>query len=187
MPHKFDPKNIDRLDTTERRRHLDPDAIVEMLGLRDGMSVADVGAGTGYFSVPLAGLFGGGLRVYALDISSEMLDALRLRAGGLDNIKCILTQEDAIPMDEETVDMALMVNVLHELDGDGTLREVLRILKRGGKLAVADWAKRPMLDGPPPSHRISEDKAVDRVTEIGFEFYDWFEPGPKHYGLIFLK
>jgi ubiquinone/menaquinone biosynthesis C-methylase UbiE len=187
MPHKFDPANKERLDSPERKRYLDPDAIIESLGIRAGMSVADVGAGSGFFTLPLVGLAGGSVKVYALDISVEMLDALRAKARGMDNIRFVLTTEDSIPLDDGLVDLALMVNVLHELDGDGTLREVRRILKPGGKLAVADWAKRPMLEGPPYGHRISEDGAVERVTAAGLEFYDWFEPGPKHYGLVFAK
>jgi ubiquinone/menaquinone biosynthesis C-methylase UbiE len=187
MPNKFDPSNKARLDSPERRKYLDPETVVEMLGVKGGMTVADVGAGSGFFTIPLAGLCGGCATVYALDISQEMLDELKSRAKGMDNVRCVLTKEDSIPLDDGTVDLALMVNALHELDGDGTLREVRRILKPGGKLAIADWAKRPMLEGPPYGHRISEDAAVEKVTAAGFAFHNWFEPGPKHYGLIFSK
>ena len=187
MPHKFDPKNKEHLDSPERAKHLNPDDIIGQLGVKAGMRVADVGAGTGSFSIPLAGLAGGTVKVYALDISGEMLDALRSNARGMDNIEYVLTTEVSVPLDDDLIDLALMVNVFHELDGDGTLREVLRILKPGGKLAIADWKKRPMLHGPPYGHRISEDAAVERVCAAGFDFYDWFETGPYHYGLIFSK
>ncbi|MFH0815450.1 MAG: class I SAM-dependent methyltransferase [Methanobacteriota archaeon] len=184
---KFDPKNRERLDSPERRTYLDPDAVVEQLDIKRGAVTADVGAGTGYFSIPLAGLVGGTVKVYALDLSAEMLEALRARAKGMDNISTVLTTEDSIPLDDGSIDLALMVNVFHELDGDGTLREVMRILRPGGRLAIADWKKRPMTKGPPYGHRISEDAAVERVTALGLEFYNWFEPGPYHYGLIFIK
>jgi ubiquinone/menaquinone biosynthesis C-methylase UbiE len=187
MPNKFDPANKARLDSPERRRYLNPDDVVEMLGVKAGMSVADVGAGSGFFTIPLAGLCGGGVTVYALDISREMLDSLKSRAKGMDNIRYVLTKEDSIPIEDGAIDLALMVNVLHELDGEGTLIEVRRILKPGGKLAIADWAKRPMMEGPPYAHRISEDAAVEKVTSAGFAFHNWFEPGPKHYGLLFRK
>jgi ubiquinone/menaquinone biosynthesis C-methylase UbiE len=184
---KFDPANKERLDSPERNKYLDPDDIAEQLGVKGGMRVADVGAGTGFLSIPLAGLSGGTVKVYALDISAEMLDSLRKKARGMDNIEYVLTKEDSIPLPDELVDLAMMINVFHELDGDGTLREVLRILKPGGRLAIADWKKRPMMNGPPYAHRISEDAAVERVLTVGFEFHDWFVPGPYHYGLIFSK
>jgi ubiquinone/menaquinone biosynthesis C-methylase UbiE len=184
---KFDPSRKAHVDSPERRRYLDPDAILDQLGIRSGMRVADVGAGTGYFTLPLAGISGGAVKVYAVDISREMLEAVRVAAKGLGNIELLLANEDEIPLASDLLDLALMVNVLHELEGTGTLKEVRRSLRPGGKLAVVDWRRRLMLEGPPLWHRLSEDMAVELVMGVGFDFYNWFEAGPHHYGLLFKK
>jgi len=188
MPgRKFDPARKAHLDDPRRAKYLNPESIAEHLKIVRGMKVADIGAGTGAFAIPMAEKVWRTGTVYACDISQEMLDAITGKLYGINNVELVLTEENKIPLPDGAIDLALMVNVLHELEGDGTLKEVLRILRSGGRLAIADWRKRPMLEGPPIWHKISEDRAVDRIMALGFEFNDWFEPGPYHYGLIFSK
>jgi len=188
MPDKkFDPADKEHLDSPGRAKYLDTESILEQLKVVRGMKVADIGAGTGVFVIPLSELVWRTGEVYACDISQEMLDSIKGKLYGINNVELVLTAEDKVPLPDGAIDLALMVNVLHELDGDGTLKEALRILRPGGRLAIADWKKRPMFEGPPFWYRISEDAAADRITNLGFEFNDWFEPGPYHYGLIFSK
>jgi len=184
---KFDPAQKENLDDPDRGKYLNVDSILSQLGVVRGMKVADIGAGSGAFTMPLTELVWRTGEVYACDISHEMLDYIKSKSQRVNNLELILTKEDHIPLPDGSIDLALMMNVLHELDGNGTLKEVLRILRPGGRFAVGDWKKRPMFEGPPFWHRISEDAAVDRITDLGFQFNDWFEPGPYHYGLIFSK
>ena len=184
MAHKFDPAHAERLHDPERRSWQDPGAILPVLGLNEGMAAADVGCGTGFFALPAAALVGPAGRVYAIDMQEPMLWTLleRLREAGLENVLPVLSLEDVIPLPADHVDFALLVNALHEVKGDGALREVHRILRPGGTFGVVDWKKEPMERGPPVAHRIAQTEAEARLARIGFRG-EAVDVGPFHYGL----
>lgn len=148
------------------------------------MVVADVGCGTGFFSLPLAELVGPSGRVYGVDMQEEMVWSLqaRLVEQQAENVLPVLSLEDIIPLTESSIDAVLLVNTLHELAGDGSLDEIYRILKSDGFLAVVDWKKEPMDRGPPLEHRLSANQAKKRLRSRGFEVAD-VEVGPLHYGI----
>ncbi len=183
--HKFDASGRARLDSPERRAYLDPDAILEAFAIGEGMRIADVGAGIGFFARPAARRVGASGVVHAIDLSPEMLDDLRGRvaAEGLGNLETHLSTEDRIPLPDASVDVALLACVLHELAGAGTLRECRRILVAGGRLAVVDWKKIDQDEGPPREHRLDEAEAVDVLAAAGFTRARVFDAGPYHYGI----
>ncbi|MEE9174387.1 MAG: methyltransferase domain-containing protein [Thermoplasmata archaeon] len=185
MPHKFNPENLGRLTDPERVGWQDPLAILRAFGLRPGMSMADVGCGPGFFSLPAAELVGDGGRVYAIDVQEAMLWALqdRLLENRVARVLPVLSREDLIPLASDSVDFALLVNALHELDGNVTIQEVHRILREDGRFGVVDWKKEPMERGPPVEHRIAVDDARAWMMANGYEGED-VEVGPYHYGLL---
>ncbi|MFQ5986216.1 MAG: class I SAM-dependent methyltransferase [Thermoplasmata archaeon] len=163
-------------------------AILRAFGLRSGMTLADVGCGPGFFSLPAAGLVGKEGRVYAIDVQEPMLWALqdRLLKAGVHNVLPVLSWEDLIPLSSDSVDVALLVNALHELDGDTTLRETHRLVREDGRLGVVDWKKEPMEEGPPLEHRVSVDDARAALAGNGFDGEE-VEVGPFHYGLLLKR
>ncbi len=183
--HKFDPAHRAYLDSEERRSYLDPDAILGAFGLGPGFILADVGAGTGFFSLPASKRVGPSGRIYALDVEDAMLEDLRakVRDQALSNIRILRSQEDRIPLPNMSVDVAFLACVLHELDGPGTLRECRRILKSGGQLAVVDWKKIDQDIGPPIEHRLSEGEARAFLLRGGFTPTRTFDTGMYHYGI----
>lgn len=183
MAHKFDPSHRDRLDSPERKEWQDPERILRDFGLEPGTRLADVGCGTGYFAIPAARRLGPKGCVYAIDVQEEMLWALqeRLVAAQIGGVLPVLSTETAIPLPDGHVDAALLINALHELSGDSTLREIHRLLRPGGFLGVADWRKESMDRGPPVEHRLSETEAAHRLQVTGFEPQP-LEVGPLHYG-----
>lgn len=187
MPHKFEVAKAALLDTKERRSFQNPEQILERAGIKCGMNVADIGAGTGFFSIPAAKIVGSEGKVYAVDIQSEMLAKLgeKARMEGAENIQSVPSKENEIPLRSESMDAALLIDVFHELEGDATLREAHRLLKEEGKLVVVDWKKEATPHGPPIEERLSEDEAKQKLEKAGFEFERSFETGPYHYGLIF--
>lgn len=183
--HKFDPADRAHLDSDERRSYLDPDAILGAFGIGPGHIVADIGAGTGFFSIPAAKRVGPTGRVYALDLEPAMLEDLRTKAAGasVDNLKILRSQEDRLPLPQSSVDVAFLACVLHEFDGPGTLRECARILKPAGRLAVVDWKKIDQEIGPPREHRLDEGEARAFLMRSGFAPMRTFEAGRYHYGI----
>lgn len=189
MEKKFNPRWKKCLDDPKRRRLLDPGNILKNIGIEEGQVIVDVGAGTGYFSFPMAELVGDTGRVYAVDINQEMLDTLEQRSKEFQfpNIEMILSSEDKIGLPDDVADMAIMVNVLHELKGTATLEEARRLLKSGGRLVIIDWKKKVELRGPPSFIRLKTEKARSICEDAGFTFREDLVPGPSSFGFIFEK
>ena len=186
MPHRFDPAHADRLLTPERRQMQDPEAILGALGVSPGMCLADVGCGPGFFTLPAAERVGGEGRVYALDIEREMVARVEERAAtaGLANVQAMLSKDAELPLPNEAVDVALVVNVLHEApDRVRFLAEIGRTLRPGGLLGVVDWRKEEMPMGPPLRDRLSPDQVEADLRAAGFEVETAFAAGQRHYGI----
>jgi ubiquinone/menaquinone biosynthesis C-methylase UbiE len=169
----FHANNAKKLEDPERFTWLPPADIVASLHLRKGMTVADIGAGTGYFAIPIAKELGDNGKVLAIDLQHRMLDLLNEKLRKLDSISNIeLIQGEAMSttLSPRSVDMVFMANVWHELDNHAaTLNEVRRILRPDGRLAILDWrtdVTQP--PGPPPDHRISSDAVTKMLTENGW-------------------
>jgi len=173
MAHKFDPKHIGRLDNPERRKALPPEEVLRAAGMLPGDTVADIGAGIGYFSFAAAKLAGPGGRIYAIDSSPDMLRELRNRiaSSGGSTVVAVQSGEYEIMLPDESVDFAFMCNVLHEVEDKSRFMKAVRAaLKPGGRLAIVEWQKRPMEIGPPVGDRIDSDEAADLLR--GLEFTD---------------
>ncbi len=169
MPHKFDPRNLKKLE--ERKKILPPEEILRELGLAEGETMIDVGAGAGYFSLPAAGIVGASGRILAVDTSREMLDELASRAGeaGAKNIETALSSEYETGIPGESADFALLSTVLHEVeDRPRFLNEVRRTLKKGGRLAIVEWIRKPMEKGPPVNDRIDASEASEALKQLDF-------------------
>ena len=185
MAHKFDVNNADILESQYRTEFLNPDKILDRLRLKKEMVLADLGCGTGYFSIPAS------LRVkkvYALDVQKEMLDILqeKIKQKRLTNIETILSEESSIPLPDNSVDVLLMANVFHELeDKSSILKEGKRILSSGGKLVIVDWKKTYMDFGPPIEERFTQQEVISICKNAGFKIREQSEAGPYNYLLMF--
>ncbi|AAB89062.1 MULTISPECIES: class I SAM-dependent methyltransferase [Archaeoglobus] len=151
MKHKFDPKKAHILDSEWRRKIFPPEKVVEFIeSLRPKKNVLfDVGAGTGYLTIPLARVF---KKVYAVEISEEMAEVLRRRVEeeGLLNIGIIVSEKP--PEVDFRVDVVLFSNVLHEMDNP---EEYLEWASRADYVVVAEWKKEKTEFGPPVEERLS--------------------------------
>jgi len=171
MAHKFDPKKMFKLDNPQRRLELPPLETLELLGLTKGNTVADVGCGSGYFSIPAASIAGDAAIVYALDVSQEMIDEVEKKSVelGLTNIRIIKTDEYELTLEDFSVDFVIICNVLHEVDDKPRMiDEITRILKTGGTFSMIEWEKIQGVSGPPLEERISFEEIEIILFEKGY-------------------
>lgn len=179
--HKFDPKNIDILISEERKKELDPSEYLIKKGLKKGMVLADIGCGPGFFVFPASEIVGKDGMVYAIDTQQEMLDELRKRNPSK-NVVLLRSEETKLSVDSTSVDMAIMVFVLHEVHHPvDFLIEVKRILKPSGRLIVIDWEKKMEEKGPPFEERLPKEKAKEIFQQAGFEEIETDSLNPSHY------
>ncbi|HWG21518.1 MAG TPA: methyltransferase domain-containing protein [Terracidiphilus sp.] len=173
MPEKrFNAFLAHRLDVPERITWLPPAEVLSALHVQPGETVADVGAGTGYFSLPLAQAVGARGQVFAVDAQSGMLARLqeKLDSSRISNIELVHAEADATCLSSATCDVVLLANVWHEFDDrTAVLLEAKRILKKLGCIAILDW--RPDVEpehGPPLEHRLSASSAEAELLAAGF-------------------
>lgn len=169
----FHANEAHRLDDPERLTWLPPADVLAALELAPGMRVADVGAGTGYFALPLARAVGPAGVVTAVDVQPAMLERLaeKLRGEGApSNVERLVGEATATNLARASCDLAFYANVWHEIDDEAAaLAECTRILAPGGRVAILDW--RPDVErppGPPIEHRIAAARVAESLSRAGF-------------------
>lgn len=149
-----------KLEDPERSQWLPPGEAIGHLQLTRGMKVADIGAGTGYFAIPIAEAVGPSGHVSAVDLQPEMIDLLRKkldRPGAPANVSLHAGNAVRLPLPDAGADLAFYANVWHEFDNlHSVFREATRITNLDGRIAILDWRDDcPPPPGPPREHRIS--------------------------------
>jgi SAM-dependent methyltransferase len=138
----FPPKDLGLLDPPDRDTWQRPDQIMDALGIADASIVADVGAGSGWFTVRIARRVGPNGIVYAQDVQQEMLAAIsrRVQREGLTNVRTVLGQGSDPNLPRGRLDAILVVGVYHEIDDRVTmLRNLAAALKPQGRIGVIDF------------------------------------------------
>ncbi|MGH9885357.1 MAG: class I SAM-dependent methyltransferase [bacterium] len=170
MHHRFDNANnwAKVFDDPSRDAWQRPDLVLAALDLHPGMTIADIGAGTGYFSVRLARAVPDG-QVIATDIEPDMIRYLTERAAReqLSNLRAVLTPPSDPQLAPETVDRILVVDVWHHLDDrPAYARALASALRPGGKLAIVDFTLESS-HGPPAKHRLAPDEILADLRAAG--------------------
>ena len=184
--HKFNPKKAEKLLDPKRERLLPVAEVLEYMELIPGEVFADVGCGPGYLTLPLAQRLEAEGRVYAVDISPEMLDILRerLKQKNIINVHPVLSGETAVTLPDAKVDGIIIVNTYHEIPVDQRtdfLNEMHRIAKPGGRIYIVDWAKEEGQHGPPLSERISTQQVQAELGSTGITALSVVNVGINHY------
>ena len=190
MAHKFNPANKTKLDNQWRRQNLPPIPTLEMLDLTAEDTVADLGCGIGYFTIPAAEIVKATNKVFALDTSKEMLAEVEKRSNlaGVSNVVLVKAEEYNLVLPDASVSFALIVNVLHEIDDkERFLQEARRILKSAGRIAVIDWEKKQTEVGPPIDHRISIEETKGMLEITGYKLIKEMQLAGVFYGLVAVK
>ena len=147
------------LERAEREREERTDLLLPMLEIKSGIAVADVGAGSGYFARRLAARVGPGGAVYAVDVQPEMVRMLEAlaRQPGLGQIKPVQGSATAVKLAAASIDLALMVDVYHELEFPyEVLASIVQALKPGGRVVFVEYRAEDASVPIKPLHKMSE-------------------------------
>lgn len=166
-----------------------PEAVVAALALAPGATVADVGAGTGYFVPHLARAVGPTGTVLAADVEPALVAHLRSRAekDGLANVVPILASADNPRLPAHGVDVVLLIDTYHHVDDRvAYARRLTGALTPGGRVAIVDWQKRDLPVGPPDlAHKLARDQVVEEMTAAGYLLAAEPDLLPYQYFLVF--
>ena len=167
-----------------------PEDVVAHLELKPGETVADIGAGSGYFTVRLARAVGPGGKIYAVDIDPGMLNYIEQRATRehLSNIQTVLADPDDPKLPAYSVDLIFICDTLHHISGREKYYPLLVTgLKPGGRFVDVDFHKRPLAIGPPVEMKIAKSAMIDEAQPAGFHLVKEFDFLPYQYFLVFQR
>jgi ubiquinone/menaquinone biosynthesis C-methylase UbiE len=165
-----------------------PQEVARALGLKAGMIVADLGAGTGYFLRHLSDAVDPGGIVLAVDTEPEMARHLgeRARKEKIDNVVPVLAVPEDPFLPNGRVDRILIVDTYHHIDDRlGYFRRLRRSLAPRGRLAIVDFHKRPLPVGPPPEHKLAREFVIEEMRQAGWSLADEKTFLPHQYYLLF--
>lgn len=150
--------------------------VMAALAIGEGSYVADVGAGSGYFTEYLSREVGASGRVFAVEISERSLSQLRRLAEDTDNIEVVRGEVDDPRLPERSLDAVLVVNAYHEMtEYEAMLSGMFRALRPGGRLVIIDYVPSDpseSRDQQTRSHELSIDYVEQELSEAGFEILD---------------
>lgn len=185
-------EGISWLERPEREQEERLSLLVKSLRLQPGMVVADIGAGSGVISVRLARQVAPGGKVLAVDIQPEMLRALEFKCKQLkiENIQPVLGTSQSPGLDPGSVDLAVMVDVYHEFDLPyEMLREIVRSLKPGGRVAFVEYRKEDPSVPIKEVHKMSEEqvKREAAVPDLHLKWIETLDQLPRQHVILFEK
>ncbi len=171
------------LEDPSRDEWQKPHDVVMALGLKQTDTVADIGAGTGYFARRFAMHAG---KVYAVDIDKDLLAIIRKNAPP--NLVTVLAAPDDPKLVDASVDLIFFCDVLHHIENHvAYYSKVTRALKPGGRIAVIEFYKKELPIGPPPSMKQSEEQVIAEFGQAGFAIAKRLNILPYQYFIFFEK
>ena len=184
------PGGISWLDRPQREEEGRPAIVLEALGLKGGEVVADLGAGSGFYTFRIASKVGKTGKVLAVDIQDEMLKAIRERAAQqkLTNVEVIKGSENDPHLPENGVDLVLMVDVYHELSFPfEIMTKVRKALKPGGRMVFVEYRKEDPKVRIREVHKMTVDQLEKEMTAVKLARVQTVEKLPLQHIVIFEK
>lgn len=178
----------EKLENPARVVELSPTDTLKRAGISDGEAVCDIGAGSGLFATAAAGLTHA--PVYAVDTDTDILARLaeKGRAEGLSNLHTMPVSGFSYPLEENSVDLILLVTLLHEIDRKDLLfAEIGRILKPFGRIFIVEFRKEPTPMGPPVTHRCGAGETEAICAGYGYRKAQEFMVGESFYGQVYTR
>ena len=178
------------LERDSRQSEERPDIVLESFGLKPGMKVADIGAGTGYYSWRMAKEVGKNGTVYAVELEQEQLDiiAANMKQRGVENVKGVIGTIMDPKLPEGALDLVVMIDVYHEFSHPYEMMQaVAKSLKPSGRVA---WVEFRMEDESVPIkrlHKMSEAQVKKEASALPLEWVETVKKAPWQHVIIFKK
>jgi protein-L-isoaspartate O-methyltransferase len=182
---------ISLLERANREEVQKSSELMKALAFKPGERVADIGAGSGYFTIPVAKAVGPAGVVHALDISSEMLEYLdfRVKAGKIANVRLGRVKADDPQLEPASVDTILMIDAMHYVkDRVAYAKKLRQGLAQGGRLVIVDYKPKPMSErpwGPPPEQQIPRERMDADMAAAGFAVSQAYDFMPEQYFVVY--
>ena len=184
-----DPKSyIGALEDPKRDAYQKPHEVIHALGLKPGEIVADIGAGSGYFTFHLARHVGDKGKVYAVDVSPDMVRHLnrRIRESKASNVITILADPDDPLLPDQSVNRFFICDVWHHVDNQTKYLSLMKkMLKPGGEIVMIDFHKKELPFGPPLQMKIAREDLIKQMETNGFRLSKEHTFLPHQYFLVF--
>ena len=184
-----DPKSyIGALEDPKRDAYQKPHEVMRALGLKAGEIIADIGAGSGYFTFRLTHHIGDRGKVYAVDVSPDMIRHINRRIRELKaiNVVSILADPDDPLLPEGSVDRFFFSDSWHHIDSQTTYLSLMKkMLKPGGEIVMIDFHKKDIPVGPPMPMKIAREDLIKQMESNGFRLMKEHTFLPYQYFLVF--
>jgi cyclopropane fatty-acyl-phospholipid synthase-like methyltransferase len=187
--HRDSKAYIAMLDDPARDAYQKPHEVITALDLKPGEVIADIGSGSGYFTLRLAAPVGDRGRVYGVDIDPEMVRHLnrRVRDAGLRHVHVLLADPDD-PLLPEPVDRFLVVDTWHHIVGQTEYLGLMRkLLRPGGQVVMIDFQKKELPVGPPLAMKVAREDLIKQMEANGFRLAREHTFLPYQYFLVFER
>jgi arsenite methyltransferase len=193
-PHQMhelhnDPKSyIGALEDPKRDAYQKPHEVLTALNIKPGEVIADIGAGSGYFSLRLAHFVGDKGKVYAVDVSPDMVRHLnrRIRETKASNVVTILADNDDPLLPDRSVNRFFICDVWHHVDNQTKYLSLMKkMLKPGGEIVMIDFHKKELPFGPPMQMKIAREDLIKQMEANGFKLSKEHTFLPHQYFLVF--
>jgi ubiquinone/menaquinone biosynthesis C-methylase UbiE len=184
------PGGIPWLDRANRDEQEKPELVLKALNLKEGEVVADLGAGSGYFTFRMAPKVGSAGKVYAVEIQDEMLNEILKRAADLKitNVEAVKGSETDPNLPANAVDLVLMVDVYHELAFPyEVMMKIREALKPGGRVVFVEYRKEDPAVAIKEVHKMSVEQIEKEMKVIGLKHVETIETLPIQHIVIFKK
>jgi len=186
--HQDSKAYIAVLEDPARDAYQKPHEVVMALGLKEGETIADIGAGSGYFAFRFSRHVGENGRVYAVDINPEMIVYMnrRIRDMKVKNMVTVLSAPDDPLLMDGSIDRFFICETWHHIQNQTQyLVLIMKMLKPGGQVVMIDFQKRDLPVGPPNEMKIAREDVIKQLQAAGFQLEKENSFLPYHYFLVF--
>jgi ubiquinone/menaquinone biosynthesis C-methylase UbiE len=187
--HRDPQAYIAMLEDPKRDEYQKPQEVLTALQLKAGETIADIGSGSGYFTLRFAAHVGASGRVFAVDIDPEMIRHLnrRVRDAGVRNVQTVLADPDDPLLPDGSIDRFVVVDTWHHIEKPVEyLARMKKMLKPGGQVVMIDFQKKELPLGPPMEMKIAREDLVRQMAANGFRLAKEHTFLPYQYFLVFV-